>query len=49
MFYTILLNIMVVMFEGRSGRPVSTFLAVALFLPGLSLTVRRMHDSDHSE
>jgi uncharacterized membrane protein YhaH (DUF805 family) len=35
-------------FSPDAGQPLSTLLSIAILLPALAVTVRRLHDTDHS-
>lgn len=35
-------------FSPEAGQPMGTLLSIAIFLPALAVTVRRLHDTDHS-
>lgn len=35
-------------FSPEAGQPLSTLLSIAIFLPALAVTVRRLHDTDRS-
>ncbi len=35
-------------FSPEFGQPLGTLLSIAVFLPALAVTVRRLHDTDHS-
>jgi uncharacterized membrane protein YhaH (DUF805 family) len=35
-------------FAPEAGQPLSTLVSIAIFLPALAVTVRRLHDTDHS-
>jgi uncharacterized membrane protein YhaH (DUF805 family) len=35
-------------FSPDAGQPLSSLLSIAVFLPALAVTVRRLHDTDHS-